>query len=170
MAITELYKIPRDDICPDNFNLFWLSPFVLESLRWNRRQMLSFAQQLLLLSSTQESRCVEFYHNFLFVGHLMLTSWRIQLKFAIPRRQTHEWCRISCRPGSVNYVNYVFPSSFFHHHSKQANVIPSSARVTVNHRVHPSNTIEEVRRLLRLLVYSLFVVLCFVSFYLPILF
>lgn len=27
---------------------------------------------------------------------------------------------------------------------KQANVIPSSARVTVNHRVHPSNTIEEV--------------------------
>ena len=29
--------------------------------------------------------------------------------------------------------------------TKQANVIPSSARVTVNHRVHPSNTLEEVR-------------------------
>ena len=29
--------------------------------------------------------------------------------------------------------------------TKQANVIPSSAKVTVNHRVHPANTLEEVR-------------------------
>ena len=26
------------------------------------------------------------------------------IKSAIPRRQTNEWCRITCRPGSANYL------------------------------------------------------------------
>ena len=38
-------------------------------------------------------------------------------------------------------VFFLIPCDYF----SQANVIPSSANVTVNHRVHPSNTLEEVR-------------------------
>ena len=28
------------------------------------------------------------------------------IKSAIPQRQTNEWCRITCRPGSANYLKY----------------------------------------------------------------
>ena len=28
------------------------------------------------------------------------------IKSAIPQRQTDEWCRITCRPGSANYFKY----------------------------------------------------------------
>ena len=29
-----------------------------------------------------------------------------KIKSAIPQRQTDEWCRITCRPGSANYFKY----------------------------------------------------------------
>ena len=31
---------------------------------------------------------------------------KITIKSAIPQRQTNEWCRITCRPGSANYLKY----------------------------------------------------------------
>ena len=54
-----------------------------------------------------------------------------------------------CNGFSIDFnLKYAIFSFFFLiscDYFSQANVIPSSANVTVNHRVHPGNTLEEVR-------------------------
>ena len=73
----------------------------------------------------------------------------VNLKGAFVLLKSNRSLMSSVKSVSLPFFPFILFIFFFNLYifyiTKQANVIPSSARVTVNHRVHPSNTLEEVR-------------------------